>query len=253
MLSPDILAIWRLGPDVLQQLRELPSSALAALFRILSMEEQRRADAFHAEEHRRAYIAAHAALRLVLSRLTGAPPQSLQLIGENGSKPTLASAFNPGDLRFNLSHTQNAILIAATAGREIGVDVEWHRPIDDLEAMAQAVMSSVELATWNQLVAGPRIDAFYHLWTRKEAYLKAIGLGLFRDLHAITVPAVAEILTLPVTVEDMTDVAVHSPWRLCDLSVWPDFSAAICWQGPDHPRLEIHELALHDLSGPTSA
>lgn len=243
MLSPATLEIWRLAPDAMRS-----AESLSILHSILSQEEQRRAAAFLAEKDRCTYIAAHAALRVVLSRLTGLSPQVLQFTGENGAKPALAQENNPLDLRFNLSHTQNAILIATTTGREIGVDIEWHRPVADLEEMAGAVMGSSELAAWKLLGTQPRIDAFYHLWTRKEAYLKAIGLGLYRELQSITVPVSATFLTSPVSVDDRHGETAVKPWQLCDLPAWEGYSAAVCWQGADMPPIAIHDLTLASLT-----
>lgn len=243
MLSPGTIAIWRLGPSALEPLHTLPAAVLAAAQSILSSEEQRRASAFHAEEHRREYIAAHAALRTVLARLTGLCPQSVAISAENGAKPALA--VNPRNLHFNLSHTRLGILIAASVAIEIGVDLEWHRPIDDLGATAQAVMSPAELLAWNALAPQPRVHAFYNLWTRKEAYLKAIGLGLFRDLHSVSVPATPEFLSRPAHVEDRAEAPAL--WSLLDLPVWSGFSAALSWQGSSHPQLTLHDLSLAEI------
>jgi len=239
MVSPATLEIWRLPPEALRLSQSLNLHAT------LSPEEQQRAAAFHLEKDRSLYTAAHAALRIILSRLTGLPPQTLPIVSENGAKPTLAG--NPLDLRFNLSHTHNAILIATTTGREIGIDIEWHRPVADIEEIAGAVMSSSELATWKLLDSQQRIHAFYHLWTRKEAYLKAIGLGLYRELQAITIPVTANALQAPVLAEDRSEETAPGPWQLSDLPVWEEYAAAVCWQGADTPPIAMHDLTLEGL------
>lgn len=252
---PATVRVWRMGPELLAAATGKAMSARRFDWRtMLSIVEQRRADAFHAEQHRREYIVAHVALRVVLGRLVSAAPALLRFRTEDGVKPSLVfeessapSALDPQfkpDLRFNLSHTQGAVLIAAAQGREIGVDVEWQRPMEDLEGMAQTVMSDTEAAHWQKLAPELRCRAFYWLWTRKESYLKAIGLGLFRDLHEVTVPVAPASLDEPVVVIDRSGDGV---WSVRDLPIWEGFSASLCWQGASAMGLAVEDLTLDDL------
>lgn len=246
------ISIWRLCPDALTALAELTASRRVAVQGLLSEEEARRGAAFHAEEDSCLYIAAHAALRIALGRLLNLSPASLEFTGENGVKPVLLgqSRTSPS-LRFSLSHTRRAVLIATAFDCEVGIDIEHHRPIDDLESLADGIMSPAERAVWAGLAPASRVAAFYRLWTRKEAYLKAIGLGLFRDLQAITVPVTAHDLTEPALVDDRREALQSPHWHLCDLPVWDDFSAALCWQAASplsgQPQLEIRDLSVDDL------
>ena len=244
MLTSGAIMIWQVSPETMQGVHSLPGSGVAALLDVLSSGEQRRAAAFHAEEHRREYIAAHAALRHALGWAAGVAARSIEIGGAHGAKPAL---IHGSDLRFNLSHTRGAALIAAARGCEVGIDIEEHRAIDDLEAMARAVMSTAELAAWTRLDTKARMQAFYNLWTRKEAYLKAIGLGLFHELHSITVPVTAKLLAGPVRVQD-AGAEGRAVWQLVDLPVWPGYSAAVCWEGDELPRIERRELSLAELT-----
>jgi 4'-phosphopantetheinyl transferase len=263
MLSP--ISIWRLGPETMQSLAELPASRLATLQAPFSEEERRRAAAFFTEGDRRTYSAAHAALRAVLSRILDRPPSSIEITSEGGAKPALRYRTHPlPDLRFNLSHTRNAVLIATAFACEVGIDIESHRPLDDLEALAQTILSPAELVTWESLDTASRPAAFYRIWTRKEACLKAIGLGLFRDPRAITVPASPEPLVTPVPVPSLSEDSPTSPWQLSDVPVWPGFSAALCWQTASTPgeepktppgipqtssfHIETHDLTLQEIA-----
>jgi 4'-phosphopantetheinyl transferase len=223
----------------------------------LSAEEQRRADSFKTEALRGDYIAAHAGLRLVLGRYLNVLPAVVQIQAGEGIKPSLAKGaiwveIDQGredrlDLRFNLSHTRGAVLIGVTAGREIGVDIEWQRPMEDLEAMARSVMSDEELELWKALGHAMRARAFYQVWTRKEAYLKAIGLGLYRSLQDVTVPVSAGCLDRP---QRVLDRAEERDWMVMDISVSADHAAAVCWQGADQPKLTVRDLDIvrSDLS-----
>lgn len=255
MLTAGSIAIWRLSPETLAVLAGPSLSRLAAAHALLSEEERRRAEAFRAEEDRRLYLAAHAGLRIVLGRMLGVSPAQLAFRGQGGAKPALLNQpAMPAPLSFNLAHTRGAVLIATAVGGEVGVDIERHRPIEDLEALAAAVMSRLERAAWDGLAPALRLPAFYRVWTRKEAYLKAIGLGLFRDLQAITVPIVPQELAAPARVDDRGDEGSGAQWRLCDLPVWDDFSAALCWQVADPlteaaPGLMIHDLLAEDFPG----
>jgi len=215
---------------------------------LLDHAEQARADAFLSPDHRADYIVAHAALRTVLARNLGVPPASLSIDAKHGAKPALIAPAASA-LRFNLSHSGGAVLIALAYGREVGVDVEWQRPIHELDAIARTVMSITELEAWSRLPPAGQFTAFYHLWTRKEAYLKAIGLGLFREPRDISVPVSTEPLEqdplpAPVTVQDQREAGA---WRLCDVPVWESFSAAVCWQGSDAVDLVLSDLTLEEI------
>jgi 4'-phosphopantetheinyl transferase len=229
---------------------------------------------FQGAGHRRDYIVTHTALRYVLGQCVGIEPASVRFAAGGAkesiggqmcmatSKPALASAFTAGleiegkqrDIRFNLSHTRGAALIGVALGRELGVDIEWQRPIEDLEDMARAVMSAEELSQWHALEEDDRASAFYHVWARKEAYLKAIGLGLFRSLQEITVPVSANPLgSLRETGErgwPVSDRAGGNIWTVADVEVCDGYSAAICCEGADLPALVLEDLHLDSIRHP---
>jgi 4'-phosphopantetheinyl transferase len=149
------------------------------------------------------------------------------------------------DIRFNLSHTNGVALVAVGLGRELGVDIEWHRPLEDLEAMARAVMSELELRQWLALDSEYRYVAFYHLWSRKESYLKAIGLGLYRNLHEVTVPISAERLDESGgRIHVVHDVSGEGRWQLRDVLASADYSASVCCEGVRPFAIEVEELDL---------
>ena len=256
MIDRDTIHVWRVHLDAMTVLTGDEQTARLESWRaMLSAEEQRRAGAFLAIEHRQNYVAAHAALRFVLGMYLGVSPALVAIGPSDGTKPTLAVTAGMGandrgfverewlDLRFNLSHTRGAVLIGVATGRELGVDIEWQRPIDDLEGMARSVMSSEELSRWNHLRPESRMCAFYQVWTRKESYLKAIGLGLFRSLQDVTVPVSADAL------EDaqrdsrrVLDGSGEGVWSVLDIPSWAGYSASVCWEGAAVPRLVVRDL-----------
>jgi 4'-phosphopantetheinyl transferase len=256
MIDRDTIHVWRVQLDAMTTLPGDEQAARLESWRaMLSAEEQRRAGAFLALEHRQDYVAAHAALRFVLGMYLGVSPSLLDIGASGGTKPTLAVTAGVGskdrdfwekewpDLRFNLSHTRGAVLIGIAIGRELGVDIEWQRPLDDLEGMARSVMSNEELLQWNALEPENRTRAFYRVWTRKESYLKAIGLGLFRNLQDVTVPVSADAL------EDaqrdsrrVLDRSGEGAWSVLDIPAWAGYSASVCWESAGVPPLVVRDL-----------
>jgi 4'-phosphopantetheinyl transferase len=153
------------------------------------------------------------------------------------------------DLRFNLSHTSGAALIGVGVGPELGVDIEWQRPMDDLNAIARCIMSAEELTLWQTLAPGDRPRVFYQVWTRKESYLKAIGLGLYRDPREVTVPVSADLLLLSTRQSGIVrDRDQNGVWRVADIAASEGYSASICCEGEGMPEIIIREFEFDDIS-----
>lgn len=152
--------------------------------RLLSVGEQARAQRFAFARDRVRYVRAHAALRRLLAQALGAEPAALRLAEREGGKPWLPAA--PG-MRFNLSHSGGTAAVAISTEAEVGVDVEHTRPLPDAMALAAAHASPAERLALYVLPAPRREAAFLHLWTRKEACLKALGTGFAVDARLLDV------------------------------------------------------------------
>jgi 4'-phosphopantetheinyl transferase len=147
------------------------------LVRLLSAEERRRADAFAFERDARRFIVSHAVLRTLLGQAAGIPPGKLSFQREPGLKPVLeASTVQP--IHFSLSRSEELVLIGL-ASRPLGVDIEWLAKTVDTEAVGDFVLSDREREAFRRLDPSDRQRAFLQCWTQKEAYLKAIGQGLY--------------------------------------------------------------------------
>jgi 4'-phosphopantetheinyl transferase len=264
MIDTETIEIWRVPLD------ESQLDQHGAWRGVLSSEEQLRADTFHADAHRREYVIAHVALRTVLGRRLGVAPAEVQFaegsFAGNGMHGKAAGRIKPAlrfagtssspdrepvsgpslDIRFNLSHTRGAALVGVALGRELGVDIERQRPMEDLEAIARSVMSSKEWEGWLAIPRELQERAFYRLWTRKEAYLKAIGLGLYRNLQEVTVPATAESLETG-KVHLVQDRAGAGDWQVIDIEAGPGYAAGISLEGAGAARLVIRDLSLMNL------
>lgn len=151
---------------------------------VLSTEERATASRFVATLHRRRYVHAHAALRGILSSYLGIAPGAVAFTeGEHG-KPRLAS---PSGLHFNLSHAEEVALLAVGTV-EVGVDVEFIHPVND--NIAERFFAPAEVIALASLPEDERLRGFFACWTRKEAFLKAIGTGISGGLDSF-------IVTLP--------------------------------------------------------
>lgn len=150
----------------------------------LSDAEWERARRFVFKKDRDRFVAAHAALRDTLAAQTEIPAALLEFSQGAFGKPSLAER---PSLRFNLSHSHSLGLIAVCDSAEIGVDIELLRPMPDAEALAHSYFSDAERLALGGLAPELRERAFLTCWTRKEACLKATGMGLSVDTRSFEV------------------------------------------------------------------
>ncbi|MEO6185350.1 MAG: 4'-phosphopantetheinyl transferase superfamily protein [Steroidobacteraceae bacterium] len=128
--------------------------------------------------HANRFTVAHARLRQILAALLHAAAADIEFShGEHG-KPALAGAAAHAHLQFNLSHSGSLGLVGWAWRRAIGVDVEVWRPMSDEAAVVRRFFSPAEIAAYDALKPQQRTRGFFHCWTRKEAYVKAVGRGL---------------------------------------------------------------------------
>jgi 4'-phosphopantetheinyl transferase len=153
----------------------------------LSSDEVERASRFRFDRHRRRYICGRGALREILGEYLGADPHALTFAYGTHGKPSLRSHPAKG-VSFNVSHSEDLALIAVASGQiELGVDVEAERSMPDGDDIASRFFAPSEVERLRGLPAALRERAFFECWTRKEAYLKALGDGLARPLDAFEV------------------------------------------------------------------
>jgi 4'-phosphopantetheinyl transferase len=144
------------------------------------------------------FTAVRGTLRIALARELDTAPRELAIVyGEHG-KPALGET--PGsDLRFNVSHTGGLAAIALARGRDVGVDVELHRPRRRLDLLARATLTPAEHARFARLPEPARLAAFLDSWSAKESYSKLLGRGLGLSFDELELDAVrSAIRRLPV-------------------------------------------------------
>jgi 4'-phosphopantetheinyl transferase len=204
---------------------DLPSGSLVRLAAILSQDESERAARFRFDTHRNRFIAVRGILRSLLRSYLLSPPDELRFeYGLNG-KPTLAGRFADSGLSFNLAHSEDLALIAVTRIGPIGVDVEQIRPVTDADELVARFFSPRESALFQMLPDPERNAAFFNLWTRKEAWLKATGEGIAHSLNRVEVTFLpgepARILGLPEKPE------LNNHWALRELTPATGFVGAV--------------------------
>jgi 4'-phosphopantetheinyl transferase len=179
-LSSHEVHVWRVSLDQ-------PATCVRRLAQTLSDDERARAGRFRFERDHRRFVVGRGVLRAILGRYLGAEPGRLQFRYGARGKPYLAGEFDGSPLRFSLAHSHRLALCALTRDREVGVDLEYVRPMPDAPQMVARFFSPHENAVWSELPASQKEQAFYACWTRKEAYIKALGDGLARPLDRFDV------------------------------------------------------------------
>lgn len=252
--SPETPFPWSLAPQPLRlnanevhvwSFRlDAPSMSLASFLSLLSQDEHERARRFHFDIHRNRFVVGRAMLRLLLSRYLQIPAQSLEFNYGHFGKPALAGTLNGTQLRFNLAHSDELALVAITRTGEIGVDLERVRPPTDMNELVARFFSSREARQFQKLPLEQKPIAFFNLWTRKEAWLKATGQGIGHLLNQVEVSFLpgerARLLTLP------ESLGSNSKWSLHELSTGPGFVASLA-VARERPQIICRNCGDEDL------
>jgi 4'-phosphopantetheinyl transferase len=206
-------------------LAAFPADAEGLAVAILSKDERKRAASFYFERQRQCYIRSHAALRLLLGRYLMTAPDAIAIAADTYGRPTLAA--RAGGLEFNLSHSGDAVLVGVSL-HPLGVDIELVRDVLDLLEIAKSHFGPSEVEELLRLAPEQRCESFYATWTRKEALVKALGLGLSFPLDAFCTgrqdrpPRLTQV-----------GGAVWSDWTIADLVPVPGYKAAMAVRQPN--------------------
>ena len=209
-----------------------PAPCVHELALTLSSDEKARAKRFYFEKDRNHYIVGRGILRSILGRYLNTEPNLLKFCyGEHG-KPYLVELCAVTSLSFNLSHSQEIVLYAIAQGKSIGIDLEHIRAIPDVDQIVARFFSEKEQRAFYAFHPEERQKAFFKVWTCKEAYLKAIGVGLNEPLNNIEVtisPGEAPPLLNAVGNEQDT-----SRWSLLNLSSPSGYIATLVTEGEEY-------------------
>src|SRR3989304_5240764 len=180
---PDDLDLQSHQVDIWRARLNLPNDSLKVLDATLSADETERAARFHFSADRDRFIIAHGCLRDILARYLHCKPGRLILSVNQYGKPVLEDY----KLEFNLSHSGDFALVAITSERKVGVDIERFRSDIEFESIASRYFSQSEVSELLALTSEQKAHGFFNCWTRKEAYIKAHGLGLSLPLEGFDV------------------------------------------------------------------
>lgn len=199
---------------------------------LLDQIELSRASRFYFEKDQRHFVAGRSILRTLLGHYLSLPPTAVAFVHGTHGKPELASGLsvNGRFLRFNLSHAGGVGLLGVTLNRQIGVDIEPVRALDDADDVAQRFFSTEEVKAYRAVPDEQKPMAFFNCWTRKEAFIKAVGEGLSYPLDQFGVSLVPdEPAELRWVANEETAV---SHWQLAAVTPAPGFVGAIMAETP---------------------
>jgi len=195
---------------------------------LLSDDERTRADRFHRSEDRVRYVVAHGLFRTVLGRYLGKAPRAVRFTLGAYGKPVPVADGNQLGIGCNLAHAGDVVAIAITRGRAVGIDVEYVAD-SDFDSIVALCFAPQERRALAALPAHARRAAFFATWTRKEAYVKALGIGIDDRLAAFEVAVGSE---LPQLYSDARDPHASERWNLRDIDVPPGYAGSVAEAAP---------------------
>ena len=211
-MSRHFVDVWQ--ADLNQALKCLPN--LAA---VLDSQEKQRASAFRQPLSGNRFRAVRAINRHVLASYLSTQPESLEFVITEHGKPNLLDA----DLYFNISHTQHWLQIAVANLPDIGVDIEQIKTRSNLAAMARRSFADSEFRYWQSLPEPQSLEVFYRLWTKKEAFVKAVGRGIAMGLNRCELEPHqdGQLIAIP------EDYGVASDWKVTEIAFAAGISSAL--------------------------
>lgn len=213
-LPLDVVHLWQRPLD--------DSQGLQYGCEVLSPEEHKKASQYRVERPRRQFILTRGTLRFLLGTYLGKDPAELRFSYTAYGKPFLEES---QDLHFNVSHSDGMALLAVVRGREIGVDIERISETRDVRQLARRFFSAYERDSLETLSGKALQECFFRCWTRKEAYIKAIGEGLSLPLHQFDVSVLSPVGNALLATRP--DALEASRWMLSDVPFSGEYAAAV--------------------------
>jgi 4'-phosphopantetheinyl transferase len=210
--------VWRFRVD----LDGKGSEAAAAIAEAVTAEERDRAARFRFEADRQRFLQGRLLLRTFLGHHLGIAPRDVTFVNGEHGKPEVPT----GILRFNLAHSGEWLLFGLARDRELGVDVEQHRTMSDALEIARRFFAPPEVAALEALDPALHYDTFFRVWTRKEAIVKATGLGISAGLDRFAVTSDAPD---HVTLRGLDGDSAWDRWTIHGLDMPETYTAAIAF------------------------
>ena len=200
--------------------------AQAHCLRLLDLHEQATAVKFKRPDLYRRYVLVHGLLRLILANYLAIPAQAITIKRTEFGKPYLPDY---PEFNFNISHSGLTLLIAVTRETAVGVDIEWIKPRSSLAGLVQRCCSEREARYWDSLPEVQQVKLFYQFWTRKEAFVKAVGRGIALGLSEVELNLERDgyFLALP------AGCGLCEDWRVVDIITETDLQGALVIAGTE--------------------
>jgi 4'-phosphopantetheinyl transferase len=211
---------------------------------LLSADELNRAARFRFDKDRHTFVACRGMLRCCLSDLLQVSPQDVSFAYSEEGKPHLHATRSEMAIEFNLSHTDGFAALAFAPGKRVGIDVEKLRDLADLLLIAEHHFSTDEFRRLESLPEVQRTLAFFRCWTRKEAYLKAVGCGISDMLAKVDVGFLDHESPF---VHDFTMQNLASPFVVQPLGLPKDFIGALAIEDANPSTPHIHFSSIEDF------
>lgn len=221
-LSKKDVHIWRATLD-------LPSLDVQEFREKLSLYERAKAERLRFGRDRNRSIVRFGILRTILGLYTGIEPNEIRFCYGNRGKPRLRHAFAPQGIHFNVSHSAGLALYVFTRDHEVGLDIELIRDIPEMEEIFERFFSTKENAVFRSLPKSKKREAFFNCWTRKEAFIKAVGKGLHYPLDKFDVSFAPHEPPRLLTIDGDTERG--SQWFIRSLKPAAGFTAALAIKG----------------------
>lgn len=225
----EVVHIWQMRLDV-------PSHEIESAFSILSHPERARAARFRDPTLGHRYAVCRAAVRRLLGERLDRHPKSLEFTLTPYSKPELID-LSLHQLHFNVTHSSDLAMIGLRQGGPLGIDIERIRPDFATDEIAARFFSPREFATLQSIPPMLRAEAFFRIWTRKEAFIKAIGEGMSHPLDAFDVNLCRHA---PAILAVDGDAERAADWTLREIDVPAGFIGALAAEGRV-TQVTIHE------------
>ncbi len=228
---PDDFQLSHLTVDVWSFSLDLTDDEIKSLFALLNEEEQQRAERLKVSSKNQQFVISRARLRQTLSPFLACSAKEVCFEYLEHGKPQIACDQNRSGLAFNLSHSANQTLIAVTLAGEVGIDIEVIEKRTDITKLAGRFFSEKEQQALTDITDDRRRQAFFSCWSRKEAFIKAVGDGLSYGLGNFTVSVEPEPGPVELSLPDTADVS--DMWSVWDIPVEAAFKAAVAVSRPD--------------------
>ena len=231
-LSEGDVHLWVAFPD-----EWTAPSQIASARNILDREEIARMERFHFQEHRHLFLVSHLLVRTALSHYSALPPGAWRFINNENGRPLIDPATEPVSLSFSLAHTAGLAVVGVARESDIGVDVEQAGRLVDAAGLSRRFFSPEEAAALENLTPGRLEEQFPLYWTLKEAYIKALGLGLSHPLDSFAFRLTGES---PYRIDfSAADPQDPEKWRFALIEPRRPYVAAVCVASIQHKPFEL--------------